>query len=82
LLMWMGLFDMFCRFHFLKVTKEVESLIVASLVTCLPRLFCCLGGLGRRECYTSLECVGVACSEMISLKELHNSIEGFINNRG
>ena len=30
LLMWMSLFDMFHRSHFLKVTKEVESVIVAS----------------------------------------------------
>ena len=27
-----GFFDMSCRLHFLKVTKEVESLIVASLL--------------------------------------------------
>lgn len=47
----MGLFDMFCQFHFIKVTKEVESLIVASLVAWLPRLASCLGGPGRRACY-------------------------------
>ena len=51
LLMWMGLFDMFHQFHFLKVTKEVESLIVASLVTCLPWLASFLGGPRRKGCY-------------------------------
>ena len=48
LLMWMSLFDMFCKFHFLKVTKEVESLIVTSLIAFLPRMASCLGRCGRR----------------------------------
>ena len=51
LLMCMSLFDMFRRFHFLKVTKVVESLIVASLIACLSRQDGCLGGPGRRGCY-------------------------------
>ena len=53
LLMWMGLFDMFYRFHLPKVSKEVESLIVASLLVCLPRLAGFLGGSGRMGCYRS-----------------------------
>ena len=36
LLMWMGLFDLFRRVHFLKVSKEIESLIMTSLITWLP----------------------------------------------
>lgn len=46
-----GLFDVFRRFHFLKVNKEIESLILTSLITCLPSLVIFLGGLGRRGCY-------------------------------
>ena len=51
--MWVGLFDEFHRFHFLKVTKEIESLIVTSLITYLPELVGLFDGHGRRGCYSS-----------------------------
>jgi len=35
LLMWMRLFGEFSQFHFLKVTKEIKSLMVTSFITCL-----------------------------------------------
>ena len=50
-LTWMGLIDVLHWFHFLKLTKEVEYLIVASLVTCLPQLANFLGRPMRRGCY-------------------------------
>jgi len=75
LLMWMGLFDMFCQFHFLKVTKEVKSLIVNSLfarVIPTSQLLGYLGGgvlqIGIRVCLRSNwvkmlghACISVAC---------------------
>ena len=51
LVMWIGLVDVFRQFHYLKVTKEVESLIVASLIACLTQLTSFLGRPGRRGCY-------------------------------
>lgn len=37
---------LFHQFNFLKVTKEIESLIVTSLITCFPNCFVALLDLG------------------------------------
>lgn len=65
-----GLLDMFCRFHFLKFTKEVESLIVASLVTCLHQLAGCLGGPRRRGCYIYSQC----CNTIYISHHIHKPV--------
>ena len=44
--MWMGLFNMLHWFHFLKVTREFESLIITSLVHVYLRWLVALADLG------------------------------------